>query len=188
MVELFENKIKNWNYRLLSLGGRVVLIKAVLTGLPVYWFSLERCPKSILNLLRRAIFSFLWGSSEDHQKIHLVCWKTVSAPIEYGGWDIKNLELFGISLRLKSMWQLLMGNGISSRIITHKYIKNIPLVEWIRARKFNVSGTSYFWNGFIRIVSWITGQLGWKVGNGSNIRLGWTLLLVLIHSISYPRI
>ena len=65
-----------------------------------------------------------------------------------------------------------MGNGISSRIITHKYIKNMPLVEWIRARKFNVSGTSYFWNGFIRIMSWITGQLGWKVGNGSNIRVG----------------
>ena len=100
-----------------------------------------------------------------------MCWETVSAPIEYGGWDIKNLEWFGISLRLKSMWQLLMGNGIWSRIITHKYIKNRPLEEWIRAQNFNVFGSSYFWNGFIRIVSWITGQLGWKVGNGLNIWL-----------------
>ena len=72
MIELFEKKIHNWTYRYLSLGGRVVLIKVVLTGLAVYWFSLARCPKSILNALRKTIFSFLWGSSDGHHKAHLV--------------------------------------------------------------------------------------------------------------------
>ena len=104
LIDLFEKKIKNWTYRLLSLGGRVVLIKAVLTGLAVYWFALARCPKSILNILRRTIFSFLWGYSADYQNSHLVNWETVSLPTEYGGWDIKNLKWFGIYLRLKSMW------------------------------------------------------------------------------------
>ena len=59
LIHLFERKIHNWTYRYLSLGGRVVLIKAVLTGLTVYWFALARCPKSILNALRKLIFSFL---------------------------------------------------------------------------------------------------------------------------------
>ena len=59
MVDMFENNIKNWSYRLLSLGDRVVLIRLFLTGLAMYWFSLARCPKSILNMLRKAIFSFL---------------------------------------------------------------------------------------------------------------------------------
>ena len=107
----------------------MVLIKFVLTRLEVYWFALARCPKSILNLLRRAIFSFLWGSSIEHQNSDLVKWETVSTPIEYGGWDIKNLEWFGISLRLKSMWRLLNGTGIWSRKIAHKYFKNISLVD-----------------------------------------------------------
>ena len=104
MIELFEKKIHNWTYRLLSLGGRVILIKVVLTGLAVYWFPLARCPKSILTLLRRSIFSFLWGSSAEHQNSHLVNWESVSLPTEYGGWNIKNLEWFGISLRLKCLW------------------------------------------------------------------------------------
>ena len=65
-----------------------------------------------------------------------------------------------------------MGNGIWSRIITHKYIKSRPLEDWIRSWKFTVNGTSYFWNGFIRILSWITCKLDWKVGNGLIIRLG----------------
>ena len=65
-----------------------------------------------------------------------------------------------------------MGNGIWSRIITQKYLKNRPLEDWIRARKFSIIGTSYFWNGFMRIMSWITCKLGWKVGDGRKICLG----------------
>ena len=65
-----------------------------------------------------------------------------------------------------------MGNGIWSCIITYKYLKNRPLEDWIRARKFLIIGTSYFWNGFMRILSWITCKLGWKVGNGLKIHLG----------------
>ena len=111
-MEMFENKIKNWSYRLLSLGGRVVLIKSALTGLAMYWFALARCPKSIMNMLMKVILSFLWGSIDGHQKYHLASWEVISAPIECGGWDIKNLEWFGISLRLKNMCLLLKGNGI----------------------------------------------------------------------------
>ena len=95
MIDLFERKIHNWAYKYLSLGGRVVLIKVVLTGLAFYWFALARCPKSILNVPRKLIFSFLWGTSEGHQNPHLVNWETLSLPIEFGGWDIKNLDGLG---------------------------------------------------------------------------------------------
>ena len=150
----------------------MVLIRAILTGLVVYWFALARCPKSILNTLHKLIYNFLWGSSVGHSLSHLVNWETLALPIEFGGWDIKNLEWFGISLRLKSLWLLLTVTGIWSRIIAHKYLKNRPLDDWIRGQSFSIVGTSYFWNGFIRIIGWITCQLGWKVGNGLKIRVG----------------
>ena len=134
----------------------------------------------------RLIFNFLWGKFDGHYRFHLENWKSVSGPVEFGGWDIKNLEWFGISLRLKSMWQLLLGNGIWSRIITHKYLKNRPLEDWIHARNFTVVGTSYFWNGFIRILSWITYKLGWKVGDGMKIRLGVDPIAGLDASYSLP--
>ena len=57
---MFENKIKNWTYKVLTLGGRLVLIKSILTGLAVYWFALARCLRSILNSLSSSIFTFLW--------------------------------------------------------------------------------------------------------------------------------
>ena len=70
------------------------------------------------------------------------------------------------------MWQRLTGTGFWSRIIAHKYLKNRTLEDWICGRILCVNGTSYFWNGFIRIFEWITYELGWKVGNGLNIKVG----------------
>ena len=85
MVKRFEDKIRHWTYRLLSLGGRLVLIKSVLTDLDVYWFALARCPRSILNLLRKSIFTFLWGNTDGRPRHHLASWESVAVPYEYGG-------------------------------------------------------------------------------------------------------
>ena len=104
--------------------------------------------------------------------MHLVDWHIISTPYEYGDWNIKNLEWFGMSLILKSLWMVLNGRGLWSHIIAHKYLKNISVDEWIHTQHFPVHGTSFFWKGFIRSLSWITSQLWWKVGNGLRIRLG----------------
>ena len=36
LIKKFENRISHWTFRLLSMGGRVVLIRAVLTSLSLY--------------------------------------------------------------------------------------------------------------------------------------------------------
>ena len=36
LLEKFENRIKNWTFRLLSISGRLTLIKVVLTSIHVY--------------------------------------------------------------------------------------------------------------------------------------------------------
>ena len=112
LITNFEKRINHWTYRMLSLGGRVVLIRSVLSSIVVYWFALMRIPSSILNTLHIIIFSFLWGSSDGHQRMHLVSWHSISAPYDFGGWNIKQLDWFGISLKVKIFWQLLNGKGI----------------------------------------------------------------------------
>ena len=84
LLTMFEKRINNWKYRMLSLGGKVVLIRSVLTGIFVYWFALMCVPSSIINTLRRIIFSFLWGSCDGKQRLHLVSLHTVVAPYNYG--------------------------------------------------------------------------------------------------------
>ena len=59
LVKKFENRISHWTFRLLSMGGRLVLIRAVHTSLAVYWMALVAIPKSILGKLKSLIFYFL---------------------------------------------------------------------------------------------------------------------------------
>ena len=148
------------------------MVKAVLMGLAVYWLTLARMPKSIMNYLRRAIFNFLWGSSAGSYRAHLVDWHSLSKPYGLGGWNSKHLDWFNTTLRLKSLWLVLNGNGIWSHIIKFKYLKGMTVDTWLHVKYFRVLGTSYIWNGFVKAMSLITCHLGWKVGNGCSIRVG----------------
>lgn len=170
-IKKIEKMISNWTYRLLSLGGRLILVKSVLLVLAVYWLSLACMPRSILNYIQRSIFNFLWGNSNGNSKLHLVDWYTISIPYEFGVWNIKNLDWFSLALRLKIFWMVLNGEGIWSLIVKHKYLKNNFVDVWLCQQVFIVQGTSYIWNGFISAISWITRCLGWKVWNGRSIKI-----------------
>jgi hypothetical protein len=61
LVAIFEKKIDFWCNKWLSMGGRFILIKAVLESLAVFWMTLERIPNKITSLLRRLAFNFLWN-------------------------------------------------------------------------------------------------------------------------------
>ncbi|XP_071703968.1 uncharacterized mitochondrial protein AtMg00310-like [Rutidosis leptorrhynchoides] len=60
-----------------SFGGRLVVIKSVLTSLPLYYFSLYRAPLCVLKLLESARRKFFWGGSRIDSKISWVKWDTV---------------------------------------------------------------------------------------------------------------
>ena len=92
MTKYFENKICHWTSKFLSLGGRLSMIRFVLYGILVYWFSLARILRSILNRLRKCIFTFLWGGTTNKHKLYLLNWKLLSRPFSLGGWNIKNMD------------------------------------------------------------------------------------------------
>ena len=59
--------------------------------------------------------------------MHLVDWHTLYKPYNYGGWNIKNLEWFGMALRLKRFWLVLKGSSIWSVVIKAKGLKNMSI-------------------------------------------------------------
>ena len=118
------------------------------------------------------IFSFLWGSTSKTKKFHLVDWHLLARPISHGGWGIKHLPSFSLSLRMKRFWLVLNSNGIWNHLIAVKYLKNKPLHIWLKDKNFITSNASIIWRGFIYTISWIGRGIIWKVGNGESISLG----------------
>ena len=60
----------------------MVLIKAVLQSIPVYWASIAYIPKGILTKIRKKGFTFLWTASKKNECIPLAKWTTIALPKE----------------------------------------------------------------------------------------------------------
>jgi hypothetical protein len=95
-----------WKAKLISLGGRFILLNAFISNLPIYWLSILKLPifvkKRFDNLRKR----FLWfGGSSVRKKYYLVAWKVVCTSKQQGGLGIKDLGLMNKALLGKWLWR-----------------------------------------------------------------------------------
>ena len=61
VVERFEKKLSGWRANYLSKGGRLTLIRSVLSSMPTYFLSLFPIPVLVAAKLEAIQRKFLWG-------------------------------------------------------------------------------------------------------------------------------
>lgn len=105
VIERIEGRLESWKAFLLSKGGRVTLIKVVLTSIPNYFLSLFTIHVTIANQIERSTRNFLWNDSPKHHYYHLVEWKAVCKPIMEGGLGIRRLRYHNNALLAKWLWR-----------------------------------------------------------------------------------
>jgi len=171
ILRKMDVKINSWCNRYLSLGGRHTLLSSVLSGIPVYWFSLAQIPLSISNTLRSKMANFIWGHNEHTKKYHLVSWQKIFLPKVLGGWDIRQPYWFNIALCIKVAWRALTVKGLWHEVIKVKYMKDFPLDLWIRYRLFTQKGGSIFWRSTCKHFPRLLDGLAWHIGNGRLVRI-----------------
>ena len=72
LLEKVSSRLSGWKERTLSFAGRMTLTKAVLSSIPVHTMSSIALPQSTITRLDKASRSFLWGSTAEKRKQHLV--------------------------------------------------------------------------------------------------------------------
>jgi len=97
IIGRFEERLLGWKARYLS-GGRLTLIKSVLSSIPIDFLSLFRIPSSVASKLEAIQSIFLWGSFGSDFKYHLVRWNIVKQPMTQGGLGVRDLRLFNEAL------------------------------------------------------------------------------------------
>lgn len=63
-----EKKLSNWKSQYLSLGGRVVLINAVLDAMPTYLMSLFPIPVNVVDRIDALRRNFIWKGNSDKRR------------------------------------------------------------------------------------------------------------------------
>lgn len=106
VIEKFKNKLSVWKAKHLSFGGRLTLIKAILSSLPLYYLSLFKAPVKVINKLEGIRRRFQWGGSLNERKNHWVAWDVVINPKDYGGLGVGSLHMANLSLLAKWWWRL----------------------------------------------------------------------------------
>jgi len=61
LIEQVISRLSRWKSRNLSLGDQLVLLKSVLSSLPVYFLSFFKTPTCIITFLESIFSSFLRG-------------------------------------------------------------------------------------------------------------------------------
>lgn len=62
VVDRVAKRLDRWENGFLSFGGRIVLLRSVLTSLPLYHLSFFKAPSFALNHLKKLFCHFLWGT------------------------------------------------------------------------------------------------------------------------------
>ncbi|GJZ76719.1 putative RNA-directed DNA polymerase, eukaryota, reverse transcriptase zinc-binding domain protein [Tanacetum coccineum] len=129
LIDRFQKRLSSWKANLLSIGGRLTLIKVVLGSLGIYHFSIFKAPETILNTMESLRSRFFWGGSQDSKNMAWVKWSQVLSSFEKGGLNISSLKAFNLALPQKWRWRLLSSQTICGFLLSRRYM--VKRVAWI---------------------------------------------------------
>ncbi|KAL4586081.1 hypothetical protein LXL04_010712 [Taraxacum kok-saghyz] len=105
IIEKFRSRLSGWKAKHLSFAGRLTLVKSVLGSLPLYYFSLFKAPRKVLDCLEGIRRSFLWQGSSSERKIHWVAWSKIVLPKDRGGLGVGCLNVLNLAMLAKWVWR-----------------------------------------------------------------------------------
>ncbi|GJV37685.1 RNA-directed DNA polymerase, eukaryota [Tanacetum coccineum] len=80
-----QGRLSKWKSKVLSVGGRLTLLKYVLGATPIYYMSMYKAPMYVINKLEAICSHFFNGGDPNICKMTFVKWENVLASKDKGG-------------------------------------------------------------------------------------------------------
>ncbi|RVX14381.1 putative ribonuclease H protein [Vitis vinifera] len=98
MKERFKKRPAMWKRQFLSKGGRLTIVKSILSSLSIYYMSLYVILSKVSLRLEKIQRNFLWEGEAFEKMPHLVNWKIVRLGKKDGRLKIRNLSILNKAL------------------------------------------------------------------------------------------
>jgi hypothetical protein len=166
-IERIIQRINGWKEKILSIGGKEILLKAVAQAIPVYAMSVFQIPKGICKRMTDAIAQFWWGDDENSNKMHWMAWWKMCYPKNEGGMGFRDFHSFNLAMLAKQVWRLVTDrDSLCATILRAKYYPNGDILS-----AGPKAGSSFTWQSIIAGLPTFKRGYIWRVGNGESINI-----------------
>ena len=191
-VEKVEKRLGGWRGRLLSRGGRLVLVKAVLSAIPTYFMSAFRMPAGVWRRLKSVMRSFFWRGADLGRGGALVAWSSVCRPFADGGLGIHHLQHANSALLCKWVARVMQpSEDLISHLLREVYSSSLDWDEWATPRRGDspvIAGLRgiFRWFDLSSVPSWGAGLIS-DFGRTTGLGKGGWLMPSLV-STAWPQL
>ncbi|XP_019097444.1 PREDICTED: uncharacterized protein LOC109131210 [Camelina sativa] len=160
-----DDRVNGWSAKILSKGGKEIMIKSVALALPTHVMSCYKLTQELTSSLTSAISKFWWKSNDKARGMHWVAWDKLCKDKCDGGLGFRALEEFNDAMLAKQYWRLIHYlNSLMARVMRGRYFR----------RKHPLLATkpyspSFAWRSIFSTKGLVERGARWLVGSGSNI-------------------
>jgi len=149
VIEKIQGRLNTWKGTCLSRAGRLVLIKAVLNSLPIYYLSLFKLPNKVAQEINKIQRRFLWSGQNQGRCNALVNWEVIQKPKTKGGLGVMDCTMKNAALLFKWWWRYASEEGsLWRRIVDSIHEDDSTLLPNKNTRK--ITGT---WNDIKKLAT-----------------------------------
>ncbi|GJT99263.1 RNA-directed DNA polymerase, eukaryota, partial [Tanacetum coccineum] len=118
VVDRVSSRLSKWKMKMMSIGGRLTLLKSVLGSTPIFHMSIHKVPLGVLQKLEAIRSHFFNGCAPNCNKASWVNWKNALASKKKGRLRIASLYALNRGLMFKWYWRFqTQGSYLWSRVI-----------------------------------------------------------------------
>ena len=165
--ERVGKKLSGWKEKLLSIGDREILIKAVAQALPTYTMGCFLLPKGLCEDLERMMRNFWWGQRHHESKIAWVSWSKICKSKLEGGMGFRDLQAFNLAMLAKQGWWMMSHpSSLMARVYKARYFPNNDVLSATLG-----SSPSFAWRSIHQSLEVLKQGTRWRVRNGKTIHI-----------------
>jgi hypothetical protein len=169
LIDRICARLAGYKEKLLSYGGKEVLLKVVIQAIPAYAMSVFKLPKLVIKGIIDAMARYWWGDDDEQKHMHWFAWWKMCIPKKKGGMGFRDLHCFNLAMLAKQSWRLFCEpDSLCAQILKAKYYPSGDLLNADLKK-----GAAYTWQSIWAGLQTLKRGYIWRVGDGSNINI-WT--------------
>ncbi|XP_042490858.1 uncharacterized protein LOC122070717 [Macadamia integrifolia] len=166
VMDRVKGHIAGWKGKLLSMAGRVELVRSVVSAIPNHSFAVYWWPSFLLETMERWMRNFIWTGEVDSSNAIAVRWDFVCKPKEEGGLGIRRLRDTNMAMLNKMVWRFKHGKHAASSFLRARFVKKNGAFNMGCRHSSIALGTRKVWKFVDLNERWIIGNGGlarfWK--------------------------